>query len=102
MVVEEPKELLEAYHPSSTHQVPIKYPSSNQNVLTLLNILVDKQLSVKQMLTVLGLKDRVSFVKNYLSSAIEQGLIVMLYPDSPKHPKQKYLLSEKGILALKK
>ena len=32
----------------------------------------------------------------YLTPAIEQGLVAMLYPDKPKSPKQKYYLTEKG------
>ena len=31
---------------------------------------------------------------------MEQGLVAMLYPDKPKHPKQKYYLTEKGKACL--
>lgn len=32
-----------------------------------------------------------------LVPAIEQGWVLMEYPDSPRHPKQRYYLSEKGL-----
>ena len=44
----------------------------------------------------LMLKDRVNFLYKYLTSALEEGLVSMKYPDNPKHPKQKYMLTEKG------
>ncbi len=45
----------------------------------------------------MGLKDRENFMKNYLNPAMKEGLVVMLYPDNPKHPQQKYLLTVKGL-----
>jgi ATP-dependent DNA helicase RecG len=44
----------------------------------------------------LELKDRVNFKQNYLDPALEIGVIELKYPDSPNHPKQKYLVTEKG------
>lgn len=41
------------------------------------------------------LKDRVNFLYKYLTPALEEGLVSMKYPDNPKHPKQKYMLTEK-------
>ncbi|MBQ5826283.1 MAG: hypothetical protein IIW46_02230 [Bacteroidaceae bacterium] len=32
----------------------------------------------------------------YLNPAITEGYIRLLYPDSPRHPRQKYLLTVKG------
>ena len=47
-------------------------------------------------LPLLKLKDRVNFLKTYLAPALEEGLISMKYPKNPKHPGQKYMLTEKG------
>ena len=58
-------------------------------------------MSIKEILVKIGLKNRENFLKNYLHPAINDGLVTMLYPNSPKHPKQKYLLTEKGIGVLK-
>lgn len=55
------------------------------------------EMSVKEMLTALELKERKSFINLYLDSAINEGYVNMLYPDSPRHPHQKYLLTIKGL-----
>lgn len=41
------------------------------------------------------------FKKKVINPAIEQGIIAMLYPDTHKHPKQKYYLTETGRDLLK-
>lgn len=53
------------------------------------------------MMDLLNLKDRRNFLDNYLNPAIVAGLVEPLYPDRPKHPKQKYRLTEKGKVLLK-
>ena len=52
------------------------------------------------MLDSLHLKDRENFLKLYLTPAIDGGFVKMLYPDSPRHPRQKYLLTGKGQMLL--
>lgn len=44
----------------------------------------------------LQLKHREQFVDNYINPALSEGFIEMKYPDSPKHPKQRYTLTKKG------
>ena len=59
--------------------------------------------STQQVLELVGiLKDRVNFLYKYLTPALEEGLVSMKYPDNPKHPKQKYMLTEKGRKILEK
>ena len=60
-------------------------------------MLREQQLSIKEMLSSLNLKDRKNFLNNYLNPAINEGLVIMLYPNSPRHPRQKYMLTDKGI-----
>lgn len=95
-------------NPSSTHQVPIKHPASTRqvpdklrtddpNIARLVEAVGEQTLSVKEMMVALELKDRVNFQNLYLSPAIKDGFVKMLYPNSPKHPRQKYLLTAKGI-----
>lgn len=55
------------------------------------------EMSVKEMLTALELKERKSFISLYLNPAINEGYVNMLYPDSPRHPHQKNLLTIKGL-----
>ena len=50
-----------------------------------------------QMLDAVGLKDRMNFIEYNLNPAIKDGYVRMLYPDKHRHPKQKYLLTVKGI-----
>ena len=56
-------------------------------------------MSVREMMEVLGLKGRDNFLKKYLNPAVAAGCIGMLYPDNPRHPRQKYRLTARGALA---
>ena len=84
-------------YPTSTRQASGKLHTDNDNIIKLVCAIKDKQLSVKEMLVAMGLKDRESFLKLYLSPAIGEGFVRMLYPNSPRHPRQKYLLTAKGL-----
>ena len=48
----------------------------------------------------MDLKDRENFLDNYLKPALSERLIEPLYPNQPRHPKQKYRLTEKGLKVL--
>ena len=54
-------------------------------------------MSVKEIMETLSLKGRDNFLKEYLNPAIDKQYIRLLYPNSPRHPRQKYLLTVKGI-----
>jgi len=66
-------------------------------VIRLLNVLKKGELNRGLLMERLELHDRKSFGKNYLQSALEQDLIEMTQPDSPKSPTQKYRLTDGGI-----
>ena len=91
--------------PSNTSQVPHKSPdkspdkfnTKNQYVKSLVMVIGANELSVKEMLSGLGLKDRESFLDVYLNPAIKGKFVRLLYPNSPRHPRQKYLLTVKGL-----
>lgn len=55
-----------------------------------------------EMMGLTQLKDRESFLNNYLNPSINAGWVESLYPHQPKLPKQKYRLTEKGKALLKK
>ena len=57
-----------------------------------------KKLSIKDILSAIGLKGRDNFLNLYLNPAIENGFVRLLYPDSPRHPRQKYVLTVKGMM----
>ena len=50
------------------------------------------------MMERLQLKHRPNFLDLYLTPAITEGYIRMLYPDSPRPPRQRYLLTVKGTM----
>lgn len=80
----------------NTRQVPDKYPASSEGSKELLHVIGIHTFSIKEIMAFLKLKDRENFMVNYLIPAIKKGYITPLYPNSPHHPKQKYLLTEKG------
>jgi ATP-dependent DNA helicase RecG len=53
-------------------------------------------MSRKEIQQTLELKHEGNFRENYLELEIEIGVIEFKYPDSPNHPRQKYLVTEKG------
>ena len=61
----------------------------------------DKQYSVKEMMDMIGLRDRANFLEYSLNPAIAQGFVSMRYPDKPRHPRQSYLLTAKGTMLWK-
>ena len=87
--------------PASTHQVPPqlqdKLHTDNLLIIRLIKVIGQEQLSIKQMLEGVGLKDRMNFLKYNLNPAIAEGFVRMLYTQSPRHPRQKYLLTAKGM-----
>lgn len=75
----------------------ILLPKSD-NVKKLVVALANKEMTVKDMMEVVGLKNRPNFMDYSLTPAIAEGYIRMLYPDSPRHPRQRYLLTVKGTM----
>ena len=93
---------------TSTGQVPDKLPSSNArlhdklhsdnpNIIKLIRVIGEQSLSVKEMMAAIELKHRENFLNLYLTPAINEGFVKMQYPNSPRHPRQKYLLTAKGV-----
>ena len=54
------------------------------------------------LMEMMELKNRENFLNNYLNPSMETGLMEPLYPDHPKHPRQKYRLTGQGKALLKK
>ena len=82
-------------YPSSTDQVPQEYRSTSVEVRNLLKVM-EGEMSRKEIQQALELKHEGNFRENYLEPALAAGVITMKYPDSPNHPKQRYLLTAKG------
>lgn len=86
---------------TSSGQIQDKFHTDNPNIEVLIRTIGNKELSVKEMMECIGLKGRDNFLKVYLSPSIGDGFIRALYPDSPRHPRQKYLLTTKGMMLLR-
>jgi len=84
-----------------TEQVPNKHygalQTDNPNIERLIIAVADQQVSVTQMMERLSLKHKPTFLANYLNSAMDDGFIRQLYPQSPRHPGQKCLLTVKRL-----
>ena len=82
---------------TSTGQVQKMIFTDNPNIIKLVNIIGEQELSVKELMKELTLKGRDNFLNSYLTPAITDGFVTPLYPNSPRHPRQKYLLTVKGF-----
>ena len=68
-----------------------------ENVKRLILAIGTEEKSVKEMMEAIGLKNRPNFLEYSLTPAISDGFVTMKYPSSPRHPRQKYLLTVKGL-----
>ena len=82
---------------TSTGQVQDKLHTDNPNIVKLMQAIGGEQMTVKEMMSCIGLRGRDNFLNLYLTPAVSEGFVRMLYPDSPRHPRQKYLLTVKGL-----
>ena len=78
-----------------------QFITEKENIKRLIVVVGEQKMSVKEMMAATGLKDRKNFLEYTLNPAINEGWVRMLYPDSPRHPRQKYLLIAKGAMLYK-
>ena len=71
--------------------------SLTENVKRLILAIGTEEKSVKEMMEAIGLKNRPNFLEYSLTPAISDGFVTMKYPSSPRHPRQKYLLTVEGL-----
>ena len=95
--------------PNSSRQTPEQAPeqvpeqvhdlfhTNNPLVIELIKVLGYEELSISQLMEKTGLKHRPNFIEYHLNPAISEGFVRLLYPDKPRHPRQKYLLTAKGL-----
>ena len=92
---------------AATEQVTVQVPPvpsqelSSQystSIQLLIKGMENQSYSMKQLMEICSVKHRPSFIENYVKPAIEKGIIKLLYEDKPNHPRQKYLLTIKGML----
>ena len=105
MIVNAPEDILISTPTSTPSSTPSITPSrsenplqiDNENIIRLIKAIANNRLSVKEMMATVGLKNRENFMEYSLNPAIKEGFVSMLYPDKPRHPRQKYLLTIKGL-----
>ena len=78
-------------------KLPNKFSTNNEYVKRLVEVVGHDEVTIKDTLKVLGLKDRESFMKVYLNPALKERFVRMKYPDKPNHPRQRYMLTAKGL-----
>lgn len=87
---------------TSNEQVPEQprdlFHTNNPLIFDLVKKIGFEEWSIAQIMKALGLKHRPNFLEYHLNPAISEGFVRMLFPDNPHHPRQKYLLTTKGIL----
>lgn len=83
-----------------TGQAQDKVHTDNSEIERLVAVIGKEQMSVKMMMEKLQLKGRDNFLRLYLFPALEEGFVTLLYPDKPRYPRQKYLLTVKGLALL--
>lgn len=81
----------------SPDKLPDKFSTNNEYVKRLVEVVGHDEVTIKDTLKVLGLKDRESFMKVYLNPALKERFVRMKYPDKPNHPRQRYMLTAKGL-----
>ena len=81
----------------SPDKSPDKFAIKNLYVRRLVEAIGRDEVTIKDSLKMLGLKDRESFMNVYLNPAMKERFVRMKYPDKPNHPRQRYLLTVKGL-----
>ena len=108
MVIDAPEEWKEPMCNDTPTSTPISTPISmtnqlytdNVNVRKLVCVIGENKLSIKEILELLNLKDRKNLIEYYIAPALNNGFVSLLYPDKPRHPRQKYVLTVKGLALL--
>ncbi len=68
-----------------------------EQVGRLLDVIGEGAYAAKELMAVLGLNHRPTFLYTYLQPAIKAGLIEMTRPETPRARNQKYRLTPKGV-----
>lgn len=74
-----------------------KIYTSNDNIIELVRVIGYEELSIKQMMELKNLNHRNSFLEYHIEPALRERFVCRKYPDRPNHPRQRYLLTVKGL-----
>ncbi|MDR0954596.1 MAG: Fic family protein [Rikenellaceae bacterium] len=100
LLVQAPDEWAESAPSSEDNRTSTEQPTEQvpEQLRVLLLAIAHEKLSLKALMERMGLKHRPTFLANYINPAMSEGLVKLLYPDNPNHPRQKYLLTAKGAV----
>ncbi|MBR1809297.1 MAG: Fic family protein [Paludibacteraceae bacterium] len=73
-----------------------KFYTNDENTIELVRVIGDDELSIKELMSRRGLKQRPNFIEYHLNPALHSRFLRRKYPDNPNHPRQRYLLTVKG------
>ena len=62
----------------------------NEQINRLVSVMGNAEYSLAELMPLVGLSHRATFLKNYLNPALEAGVVERTIPDRPNSPKQKY------------
>ena len=71
--------------------------TSNDNIIELVRVVGHDEWSIRQMMDCKGLHDRKNFLEYHLEPSLQEKFLRRKYPDRPNHPRQRYLLTVKGL-----
>ena len=80
--------------PTSTGDLSASVSDSVRRLVTAIG---KDEKSVREMMAIVGLKDRKNFIEYSLAPAIREDLVQMKFPGTPRHPRQRYLLTANGL-----
>lgn len=98
----QPRETIQPMDHNASRPTETVETLPKRSVLALIECLGQEELSVSEALIRLNLKSRDNLIKTYLVPALKDKFIERIYPDRINHPKQKYRLTEKGLLLFNK
>lgn len=79
----------------TTVELPQEFSSTSVGVRNLIKVL-ENEMNRQELQEKLGLRHEGNFRENYLEPSLNQGFIIMKYPETPNHPDQRYKLSSLG------
>ena len=83
-------------NPTSGMNLETRVVTSENRVRLLVSFLINRPLARREVMAMIGLKDRKSFYELYVLPSFEMGYIEYTIPNKPNSRLQKYRLTDKG------
>jgi fido (protein-threonine AMPylation protein) len=100
LIINAPQELIPPVVSVNDSMSSLKLIPEDVYCQKIITVIGYESCSVKDIMQQLNLSDRKNFLNKYLTPAINDGFVRMLYPNNLRHPRQKYLLTVKGLTIL--